>query len=87
MIRIEYWMFDCCCDVCKSNAIRVFSGVDAEEEAIKSAREFREEILAGVYDEEWEMEPKQREDAADDVSLYEVWISGAGIKKREQIGF
>lgn len=80
----EYWLIHGVCDVTRSNANGVY---ETEEEAVKNARSFKEEILAGVYDEEWCIEPEEREEMADDVYLYEVLVGNGGIRKTTQIKF
>lgn len=78
----EYWLIHGDCAVTRSNAISVY---EVEEEAVKDTRSFREEILAGVYDEEWCIEPEERETMANDVYLYEVLRGNGGIRRMRQI--
>ncbi len=80
----EYWLIHGNCSVTRSNASSVYN---TEEEAVKEAQGFREEILAGVYDEEWGIEPEEREEMAKDVYLYEVLIGNGGIRRTTRIEF
>ena len=47
---------------------------DTKEEAEEHAREFQNEILSGVYDEEWHIGPKDRQELADDVSVTNIEV-------------
>lgn len=51
------------------------------EEAEKARDSWRAEIMAGVYDSEWEIEPEERQEMADSVEAYTVEYTNSGAIK------
>ena len=56
------------------------------EEAEEARDSWRAEIMAGVYDSEWEIEPEERQEMADSVEAYAVeYTQGGAIAKNERL--
>ena len=56
------------------------------EEAEKARDSWRAEIMSGVYDSEWEIEPEERQEMADSVEAYAVeYTNGGAIKSNTRI--
>lgn len=59
---------------------------DTAEEAIKARDDWRAEIMDGVYDSEWGIEPEDRQEMADDVEAYAVeYTNGGAIRSNIRI--
>lgn len=71
------------CDLTESNANKECENV---EEAVKELKEFKQEILNGVYDAEWCIEPEEREEQAEQAYIFKIEYTKSGsIRKAEKI--
>ena len=56
------------------------------EEAEKARDSWRAEIMSGVYDSEYDIEPDERQEMANNVEAYAVeYTSGGSIKSNERL--
>lgn len=59
---------------------------ETAEEAEKARDSWRGEIMAGVYDSEYDIEPEERQEMADSVEAYAVeYTNGGAIKSNTRI--
>lgn len=62
------------------------SWYETAEEAEKARNSWKAEIMAGVYDSEWDIGPDERQEMADNVDAYVAeYTNGGSIKSNERL--
>lgn len=62
------------------------SWYETAEEAEKARDSWKAEIMSGVYDSEYDIEPEERQEMADSVEAYAVeYTSGGAVKSNTRI--